>query len=89
MAVLRRRPWPVGGGVSRVDALPLQALSAQIAAVLSDLPVNALKTGMLLNSGQIEATAEAHTPLTIPRLIDPIMISRAGAVLLQPSAINA
>ena len=76
-------------GVSRVDALPPPALSAQIAAVLSDLPVNALKTGMLLNAGLIEATAEALTPLTIPRLIDPVMVSRAGAVLLEPSAINA
>jgi hydroxymethylpyrimidine/phosphomethylpyrimidine kinase len=76
-------------GVSRVDALPPQALSAQISAVLSDLSVAALKTGMLLNAGLIEATAEALAPLTIPRLIDPVMVSRAGAVLLEPSAIHA
>ena len=74
-------------GVSRVDALPPEALTAQIAAVLSDLPVAALKTGMLLNAGLIEATAAALAPLTIPRLIDPVMVSRAGAVLLEPSAI--
>jgi hydroxymethylpyrimidine/phosphomethylpyrimidine kinase len=76
-------------GVSRVDALPPEALSAQISAVLSDLPVAALKTGMLLNAGLIEATAEALGPLAIPRLIDPVMVSRAGAVLLEPSAISA
>ena len=76
-------------GVSRVDALPPEALSAQITAVLSDLPVGALKTGMLLNSGLIEAAAGALTPLAIPRLIDPVMVSRAGSVLLEPSAIDA
>ncbi|MEB3354213.1 MAG: bifunctional hydroxymethylpyrimidine kinase/phosphomethylpyrimidine kinase [Cyanobacteriota bacterium] len=76
-------------GVSRVDALPPEALSAQIEAVLRDLPVAALKTGMLLNTGLIEATAAALTPLTIPRLVDPVMVSRAGAVLLEPSAIEA
>ena len=76
-------------GVSRVDALPPEALSAQIEAVLSDLPVAALKTGMLLNAGLIEATAEALGPLAIPRLIDPVMVSRAGSVLLEPSAIDA
>jgi len=76
-------------GVSRVDALPAAALTAQIQAVLNDLPVAALKTGMLLNAELIEATAAALTPLAIPRLIDPVMVSRAGAVLLEPEAIDA
>jgi hydroxymethylpyrimidine/phosphomethylpyrimidine kinase len=76
-------------GVSRVDALPPEALTAQIEAVLSDLKVAALKTGMLLNRGLIEATARALAPLAIPKLIDPVMVSRAGAVLLEPEAIQA
>ena len=76
-------------GVSRVDALPPAALLAQIEAVTSDLPVGALKTGMLLNAALIEATAAALAPLKLPRLIDPVMVSRAGAVLLEPDAIEA
>ena len=76
-------------GVSRVDALPPEALTAQIEAVLSDLPVAALKTGMLLNRGLIEAAARTLAPLPIPKLIDPVMVSRAGAVLLEPEAIQA
>ena len=76
-------------GVQRVDALPPEALRAQIEAVLTDLPVAALKTGMLLNQQLIEATAEALEPLAIPRLIDPVMVSRAGSVLLEPEAIAA
>ncbi|MEB3172568.1 MAG: bifunctional hydroxymethylpyrimidine kinase/phosphomethylpyrimidine kinase [Cyanobacteriota bacterium] len=76
-------------GVSRVDALAPASLTAQIAAVTSDLPVAALKTGMLLNCGLIEAAAEALAPLALPRLIDPVMVSRAGAVLLEPQAIEA
>lgn len=76
-------------GVSRVDALPPEALTAQIEAVLSDLPVAAVKTGMLLNAALIEVTASALAPLVIPRLIDPVMVSRAGSVLLEPAAIDA
>ena len=76
-------------GVQRVDALPPEALTAQIEAVLSDLPVAALKTGMLLNQGLIEATARALAPLSLPRLIDPVMVSRAGSVLLEEEAIEA
>jgi hydroxymethylpyrimidine/phosphomethylpyrimidine kinase len=76
-------------GVSRVDGLPPEALTAQITAVVSDLAVGALKTGMLLNQALIEATAEAIAPLAVPKLIDPVMVSRAGAVLLDPGAIAA
>ena len=76
-------------GVSRVDALPPEALTAQIEAVVSDLAVGALKTGMLLNQALIEATAAAIAPLSIPKLIDPVMVSRAGAVLLEAGAIEA
>ncbi|MFM7085482.1 MAG: bifunctional hydroxymethylpyrimidine kinase/phosphomethylpyrimidine kinase [Cyanobium sp.] len=76
-------------GVSRVDALPPESLSAQIEAVLSDLPVAALKTGMLLNRALIEATAAALAPLELPRLIDPVMVSRAGSLLLEAEAIEA
>lgn len=76
-------------GVFRVDALTPDALVAQIEAVLSDLAVGALKTGMLLNAPLIEAAASALAPLSIPRLIDPVMVSRTGAVLLEPAAIDA
>jgi hydroxymethylpyrimidine/phosphomethylpyrimidine kinase len=76
-------------GVSRVDGLVPEALTAQIEAVCSDLPVAALKTGMLLNSALISATAAALKGLSIPKLIDPVMVSRAGAVLLESEAIEA
>jgi hydroxymethylpyrimidine/phosphomethylpyrimidine kinase len=76
-------------GVNRVDGLPPEALTAQIEAVVSDLQVGALKTGMLLNRALIEATAAAIAPLALPKLIDPVMVSRAGAVLLEADAIEA
>ena len=76
-------------GVMRVDALPPEALSAQVAAVLGDFAVGAIKTGMLLNRPLIEATAAALAPLALPKLIDPVMVSRAGAPLLEADAIEA
>lgn len=73
--------------VERVDALPAGAVTAQVEAVCRDLPVMALKTGMLLQQDLIEATAHAIASLGVWRVIDPVMVSRAGAVLLQPQAI--
>ena len=76
-------------GVDRVDALSPEALTAQIETVCADLPVAALKTGMLLNCDLIAATAAAITGRSLWRVIDPVMVSRAGAVLLEPEAIDA
>lgn len=60
-----------------------------MAAVTKDFAVAALKTGMLLNRGLIEATAASIAPLAAARVIDPVMVSRTGAVLLEPEAIEA
>lgn len=76
-------------GVQRLDPLPAAAVTAQVEAVCRDLPPAALKTGMLLDRERIVATALAITPLAIPRVIDPVMVSRAGTVLLEPEAIAA
>ena len=76
-------------GVERVDALPTVGLKAQFDAVQKDLGIDALKTGMLLNIELIQATATMLKPLTIPKVIDPVMVSRTGAVLLEEQAIQA
>jgi hydroxymethylpyrimidine/phosphomethylpyrimidine kinase len=76
-------------GVTRVDPLPPASVLAQVEAVCGDLAVAAVKTGMLLNRGLIEATAAALEPLVLPKLIDPVMVSRAGSPLLEADAIEA
>ena len=76
-------------GVSRVAAVEVAMLDAQVQAVLADLPVVALKTGMLLDADRITATAALLQPLSVPKVIDPVMVSRHGAVLLDPAAITA
>ena len=75
--------------VVRVDPIPPAGLEAQLLAVENDLPVHALKTGMLLNPQLIQATAQQLQRWTIPKVIDPVMVSRTGAVLLEADAIAA
>ena len=77
-------------GVTRVDALPPEAVIAQIDAVVSDIGIQAAKTGMLLNVEIIEAVAARVSELNIPNLIvDPVMVSRTGARLISEDAIAA
>jgi hydroxymethylpyrimidine/phosphomethylpyrimidine kinase len=74
-------------GVNRVDALPPEAVTAQVSAVISDIGVDALKTGMLLNQGIIEAVASQLASLEPPNLVvDPVMVSRTGAPLIDEAA---
>lgn len=77
-------------GVSRVDALPPEAVVAQITAVTSDIGVQAAKTGMLLNQPIIEAIATHLTANPIAHLVvDPVMVSRTGDRLIDEGAIAA
>jgi hydroxymethylpyrimidine/phosphomethylpyrimidine kinase len=76
-------------GVTRVDALPPEAVVAQIDAVVEDLGVQAAKVGMLLNTGIMTAVAEAITRSPVPAwVIDPVMVSRTGAPLVDEAAIT-
>ena len=75
-------------GVNRVDALPPAAVVAQIEAVTSDIGVQAAKTGMLLNQPIIEAVAAHLKKNPIAHLVvDPVMVSRTGAKLIDEGAI--
>jgi len=75
-------------GVIRVDALPPEAVVAQIEAVTTDMEVKAAKTGMLLNRQIIDAVAEQVEVLGLKNLVvDPVMVSRTGAQLIDNDAV--
>lgn len=74
-------------GVTRVDALPIESVVAQIQAVMQDIGVQAAKTGMLLNQEIITAVAQQVESLKIDKLVvDPVMVSRTGAQLIDNNA---
>lgn len=75
-------------GVTRVDALPPESVVAQIQAVVSDIGVLATKTGMLLNQKIIDAVAHEVQSLGLSNLVvDPVMVSRTGAQLIDDQAV--
>ena len=77
-------------GVTMVEALPADLVTAQIEAVVSDFGVHAAKTGMLANAAIVEAVAAAVRDLEIPLLVvDPVMIAKSGDRLLDDEALGA
>src|SRR6476646_6843180 len=80
-------------GVTAVHEVPVDIVTAQIAAVFDDLGVDAVKTGMLGSRAVIDAVAaalEPHgVPVSVPLVVDPGLIATSGARLLAAAAAGA
>lgn len=75
-------------GVTKVEAMTPEVVASQIDAVLLDIGAMAVKTGMLLNEGIIETVAQQVDKWRLTELVvDPVMVSRAGAQLISDQAI--
>jgi hydroxymethylpyrimidine/phosphomethylpyrimidine kinase len=76
--------------VTDILELPIAIIRAQIDAVVTDMKIDAAKTGMLASSAIIEAVAAAIDTYAIRNLVvDPVMVAKGGATLLRDDAIDA
>lgn len=74
-------------GVRGVHVVPVESVLAQVQAVLDDLPVAAVKTGMLATAATVRAVAELAATGRLPHLVvDPVMVASSGDRLLEPAA---
>jgi hydroxymethylpyrimidine/phosphomethylpyrimidine kinase len=76
-------------GVLRVDVLHPDLVSEQIHAVVTDIPPKAAKIGALGNRAVVEAVAAAVESFAFPLVVDPVMISKNGAHLMDSDARHA
>lgn len=60
----------------------------QLQTILDDFSVKAIKTGMLFSAEIIEVVAKIVQQYQIPLIVDPVMIAKGGASLLQDEAIK-
>ena len=72
--------------VSRVDVLDESLVLAQLEAVLEDVPPAAAKTGALGSAALVRAIASQAAAFEFPLVVDPVMISKHGAPLLDEAA---
>ena len=77
-------------GVHSIHGLPPSFVKDQITAVLSDLPIDVIKTGMLHTPSIISLLAEllSEQPLLLPAVVDPVMVAKGGAHLLERDAVT-
>jgi hydroxymethylpyrimidine/phosphomethylpyrimidine kinase len=73
-----------------VRAFEPDFVDLQIEAVLSDLPVAAVKTGMLATAGTVAAVARRAATGDLPHLVvDPVMVTSTGTPLLDDDGVAA
>jgi hydroxymethylpyrimidine/phosphomethylpyrimidine kinase len=76
-------------GVAGVHPIPIDVVIAQAGAVLDDIGADAIKTGMLGSAEMVGAVADIIARAGACAVVDPVMIAKGGAALLQDSAIAA
>lgn len=76
-------------GVTGIHLVPPAFVQQQIESVFADIRVDAVKIGMIANAEIAAAVAtalEGHRH--IPIVLDPVMIAKGGAALLQSDAVE-
>ncbi len=82
-------------GVTDIFEIPLYFVVKQINCCLSDIGANAIKIGMMHNSGLIYGVYEAlkHNKIIgnkkISIVLDPVMVAKGGHRLLKEDAVNS
>ncbi len=73
-------------GVFAVETVSPAVVRAQIAAVLDDIPPQAIKIGMLASPEIVAAVAAALEGYRGPVVLDPVMVAKSGDALLTEEA---
>jgi len=76
--------------VTGIEELSPSLVGLQIDAVVSDIGVDAVKTGMLSSRSLIEVVARKLEEHRLEKtVVDPVMVAKSGARLLDPGAVDA
>jgi hydroxymethylpyrimidine/phosphomethylpyrimidine kinase len=80
-------------GVKGFHEIPLETIAGQIEAVVTDIGVQAAKSGMLASAEIIATVAATWRDLglegSVPFVVDPVCASMHGDSLLHPTALNS
>lgn len=78
-------------GVHGVLPIDPTFIRQQMEVVLDDIGADAIKTGMLHDAAVIDTVAGvlADRAPNVPLVLDPVMVAKGGAPLIQPEAIDA
>ena len=74
--------------ISRTQPLTPEVVAAQITTVAADFPIAAAKTGMLANRSIVAVVCERLQALSLRPVVDPVLVSTSGGLLLDESGLR-
>ena len=75
--------------VRATEPVEAKLVQQQLESVFDTFTIKAAKTGMLLTVPNVEVVAEWFAKRKIPLVVDPVMVSSSGTVLLKANAIKS
>ena len=78
-------------GVFGIEPVSADFVALQMEAVLTDIGADAIKIGMLGSPANVTMVAATCRRLasSVPIVLDPVMVAKGGALLLEPAAARA
>ena len=74
--------------VTSIEPVSAKSLRAQLDSILSDFHIDAIKIGMVYNSQIIKVIHSKLRNIRVPIVVDPIIKSTTGAMLLKKNALR-
>jgi len=74
--------------VTSIEPVSTKSLRAQLDSILSDFHIDAIKIGMVYNSQIIKVIHSKLRNIKVPIIVDPIIKSTTGTMLLKKSALH-
>jgi hydroxymethylpyrimidine kinase / phosphomethylpyrimidine kinase / thiamine-phosphate diphosphorylase len=76
-------------GVSAIFEIKPEIIAEQIRSILTDIPIDAIKIGMVYNKQIIQTVGEMIINAKCPVILDPVVLAGSGARLLLNNAIKS
>lgn len=89
MTVLTALPIQNTVGVRKCYPISAQCVEEQLQAIFDDIPPDAIKIGMLFSAEIVRTVASFLRNVSVPIVLDPVMVAKSGDRLLEEDAVEA
>ncbi|MFD1065106.1 bifunctional hydroxymethylpyrimidine kinase/phosphomethylpyrimidine kinase [Oceanobacillus locisalsi] len=75
-------------GVRSVEHMPLSMIEDQLDVIIEDMPIHAIKTGMIASKPMMELIVKKLEQVDAPYVMDPVMVATSGDSLIDEAGRN-
>src|SRR5262245_21529612 len=88
-SVITALTWQGPAGVRDVSAVKIDAVRSRLQTLLDEMPIGAVKTGLMPSPRMISAIAKSLKGREFPIVVDPVIVSSSGFIFLNGDGVRA